>query len=297
MASPTAERLKKQMVRLKPIITNSSIKTSRKAQDRLGKLAATVQQGKVTFYDVPFKNFSACLITPVDSAYDDRVVLYLHGGGYTAGSIDYAKGFGSVLSAAAGVPVLCAAYRLAPENPFPAAVEDAFQAYCYLLEHGKRAKDIIFCGESAGGGLIYALAVKLRQEGMALPAGFIALSPWTDLTLSGWTHAENKEADPSLSTESLQRFVDCYAKGEEKNPLVSPIFGDLTGFPPSLIYVGGDEILRSDSEMIASRLEEGGARCELHIEAGLWHVYVLYPMPESEQAMERIVSFIGEICL
>ncbi len=297
MASPMAERLKKQMIRLKPIITNSSIKTSRKAQDRLGKFASTVQQEKVSFYNVPFENFQACLITPVESAYDDRVILYLHGGGYTAGSIEYAKGFGCVLASAAGVSVLCAAYRLAPENPFPAAVEDAYAAYCYLLEHGKRAENIIFCGESAGGGLIYALALKLRQEGMALPAGFIALSPWTDLTLSGETHTENRDADPSLSTESLKHFADCYAPGEEANPLVSPIFGDLTGFPPSLIYVGGDEILRSDSEMLASKLEEGGARCELHIEAGLWHVYVLYPMPESEQAMARIVSFIGEICL
>ena len=201
------------------------------------------------------------MILPRDEV-SDGVILYLHGGGYTCGNLDYAKGFGSALSAKCGVRVLCVAYRLAPEEVYPAALQDATDAYGYLLSNGYAPSRILLCGESAGGGLSYSLCLKLRDKGWALPAGIIAISPWTDLTMSGASYETNLKKDPSMTKEKLKYYADCYlygAKRSERNlypvtnenaeedekikrqPLVSPLFADLDRMPPSLIFVGGDE--------------------------------------------------------
>ena len=160
-------------------------------------------------------------------------ILYLHGGGYTCGGLDYALGFGSTLADESGAKVFCAAYRLAPEAPFPAAVEDALESYRYLLDKGYAPKKICLCGESAGGGLCFSLCLRLKELGLPLPGSVIAISPWTDLTLSGESFRTNLERDVSLSQEQLAFYTRCYTQ-EPQTPLASPLFGDLTGLPPSL---------------------------------------------------------------
>lgn len=167
--------------------------------------------------------------------------------------MNYAKGFGTILACQNKIPVCCVAYRLAPENAFPAALTDALNAYRFLILEGYSPENIILCGESAGGGLAYALALKLKEEKLEMPCGIIAVSPWSDLTLSGVSYDKNLENDPSMTKKRLKFYADCYTDQPEL-PLVSPLFGDLANLPPSLIFAGGDEILLSDSEELHERL-------------------------------------------
>ena len=295
MPSRSAEILKKELRLAKPIVELAGIQGARIAQDSLGRLGVRALAEQVTFHEVEFPRFSACFITPNDCVSpDSQVILYLHGGGYTAGSLDYARGFCSVIADASGINVFCAAYRLAPEHPFPAALDDAAAAYDYLLRRGYSHSQIAFVGESAGGGLIYCLALRLREMEIDLPCAFVAMSPWVDLTLSGASYENNKDLDPTLSHDSLLNYTEMYAAGQETDPLVSPVFGDLSFFPPSLIIAGSDEILLSDAQMMTSRLTAGGSRCRLVISPGMWHVYPLYRTEEAQEAISDMSDFLNE---
>ena len=188
--------------------------------------------------------------------------------------------------------VLAVAYRLAPEHPFPAALDDATEAYRHLLSSGYEPRHIAFAGESAGGGLIYCLGQRIKELGLPLPAAMVGISPWTDLTFTGASYKTNAKKDPSLNEAALRRYAKAYADGRQDDPLVSPAFGDYNGFPPALILAGGNELLLSDSEMLAARLVSSGCRCELHVEEGLWHVYVLFGIPEARAALDKITEFL-----
>ena len=191
--------------------------------------------------------------------------------------------------------VFCAAYRLAPEHRYPAAVEDALEAYQYLLKKGYAGHQILLCGESAGGGLIYALCLKLKELGLPLPCGLIGISPWTDLTGSGKSYEENREVDPSMSPELLQFYAKCYTD-DPADPLCSPLFGDLTGFPPSLLFVGGDEVMLDDTRMLHQKLVKSGCRSKLIVAPERWHAYVLYCLSENmPQDFETINRFIDKV--
>ena len=221
------------------------------------------------------------------------VILYLHGGGYTCGDLEYARGVGSLLASYTGTRVFCPAYRLAPEHPFPAAPEDALSCYRYLLEKGYSAEHITLCGESAGGGLCYSLCQMLRSEGLPMPAGIIAISPWTDLTASGDSYEENRDVDPSMTLKMLNYYRDCYTD-DAKNPLVSPLFAQLNGMPPSLIFVGGDEIMRSDAQLLHQRLLAAGCESQLRIAPDRWHGYLLYGMSEDRADFSLLNRFLNE---
>ncbi|MBR5474723.1 MAG: alpha/beta hydrolase fold domain-containing protein, partial [Lachnospiraceae bacterium] len=161
-----------------------SLDTVRKGQNRLGELVASTHRKHVVIKDHAFEGFMGAWISPKDER-RHGVILYLHGGGYACGDLDYAKGFATMLAVRMGTRVFASAYRLAPEHPFPAALEDAVTSYQYLLSKGYRSDQIALCGESAGGGLCYALCLKLREKGLPMPCGIVAISPWTDLTSSG----------------------------------------------------------------------------------------------------------------
>ena len=295
MPSFAALMMKMQMHVAKPIVRFTGIEASRKAQDALGKLSTMALESVVNFTDVPFDEFSASMAVPVESAEDKtHVVLYIHGGGYTAGGLDYAKGFGGVLAAATKVSMFCVAYRLAPEHKYPDALNDVMKAYEYLLEQGYKPENIAFAGESAGGGLIYCLAHRCKDEGKPLPKCMVGISPWTDLTMSGNSYQNNVLRDPSLCRESLAYYVLSYAAGHEKSPYVSPIFGDFKGFPPSMLFAGGDEILLDDSRTLYERLLEADCDASLTIEDGMWHVYPLYGTPEGKKAVAQMAAFIRE---
>ena len=287
----SAKLVRSQLNFFKPFVAGCSLEVTRKGQDKLGELMSALHKREVLIRDHDFERFQGAWVMPKDER-RSGVVLYLHGGGYTCGSLDYAKGFAATLASECGVRVFCAAYRLAPENPYPAAVEDALTAFDYLLKKGYAPHQILLCGESAGGGLIYALSLKLKQLGRELPCGLIGISPWVDLTGSGASYETNRDNDPSLTQELLDFYAKCYTQ-DPTDPLCSPVRGDLTGLPPSLLFAGGDEILLDDARTLHDRLKAAGCRSKLFIAPGRWHAYVLYCLQENmEQDMEEINRFL-----
>ncbi len=269
-----------------------SLSAIRKGQNIVGELMESRFKDSVIIKLRELDGFKCAWVIPSDES-RQGVILYLHGGGYTCGDIEYSLGFGSMLAAKTGTRVFCAAYRLAPENPYPAAVVDAFAAYKYLLDKGYLPEHITLSGESAGGGLCYALCLKLREAGMSMPAGIIALSPWVDLTMSGESHKTKQDVDPALSGEMLTFFSDSYAQ-DKADPMVSPIFADLTGMPPGLIFVGTDEILLSDSEMLHAKLIASGVQSKLTVTKDRWHAYLLYGLKEDERDFVLINKFLNK---
>lgn len=288
----TEKFVRQNLKYLKGFMTESSLSAARKTHVLLGDFLYASHASGVRHERRSFGDFECEWLIP-DAEKRPGVIFYLHGGGYTCGNIEYARGFGTVLCSEFGMRVFCCAYRLAPENPFPAAVDDAETAYDYLINSGFSHDKIVLCGESAGGGLCYALSLRLHEHKKPQPAGIIAISPWTDLTLSGRSHRENNEIDPSMTTERVKFFADCYAENR-KNPQVSPIFFDDedADFPPSLIFAGGDEVLLDDSKIMHKRLTDAGFRSEIIVRPGLWHAYVLYNLREYRGDYEKIGGFL-----
>lgn len=294
MPSLAAYFMRIQLFLTKPIVRFAGIPASRKAQDQLGRLTQRALKEQVRYEDIRFERFEASFAQPrAGQAPDAGVILYLHGGGYTAGMLDYCKAFGGILSVACGLRTLCVAYRLAPEHRFPAALDDAMAAYDYLLEQGYAGR-ILVAGESAGGGLAFCLGLRLRDEDRPMPCGFIGISPWADLMFSGNSYSNNVRRDPSLCRESLAYYTLMYAAGREDEPYVSPVLGEFSGFPPVLLTVGSEEILFDDAKTLHARIREAGVPAELIVGKGLWHVYPLYGLPESRDAIRRMAKFIWE---
>ena len=285
--------IRTQLSLLRPLLNSCTLETIRTGQNMAGELMGFRHRSRVVVKDHPFPQFQSSWVIPKDER-RQGVILYLHGGGYTCGDLEYAKGFGATLACECGVKILCVAYRLAPEHPFPAALDDAVEGYRYLLSKGYAPEHITLCGESAGGGLCYCLCLKLRELGLPLPGGILAISPWTDLTSSGSSYEDNKEKDPSMSVELLDFFADCYAENR-KDPLVSPLFGDLSDMPPSLIFAGEDEIMLSDSRDLHEKLLSAGSRSQLTVTPGRWHAYLLYDMDENQKDFSAINRFLNQV--
>jgi epsilon-lactone hydrolase len=224
-----------------------------------------------------------------------RAVLHLHGGGYTMGSPRTHRGLAATLSRTARAPVLLPEYRLAPEDVFPAALDDVLTAYRWLVEeHGTDPARVAVTGDSAGGGLGLALLVRLRDEGHPLPACYVGLSPWTDLAGTGSSLQELDGIDPWLSAALVGPAARAYA-GEAAldDPLVSPLYADLRGLPPMLVHVGSDEILRDDACRLVERAREAGVDASVGVFEGLWHVFHAFPgFPESRNALRETGAFI-----
>ena len=289
-----ARLVRSQLNFFKPFVASCSLEVTRKGQDKLGELMTALHKREVLVKEHDFGRFQGAWIMPRDER-RGGVVLYLHGGGYTCGSLEYAKGFAATLASECGVRAFCAAYRLAPENRYPAALDDALEAYRYLLGKGYAAHQILLCGESAGGGLIYALCLKLKELGLPLPCGLIGISPWTDLTGSGKSYEEHREIDPSMTPELLQFYAKCYTD-DPTDPFCSPLFGDLTGLPPSLLFVGGDEVMLDDTRMLHEKLLESGCRSKMIVAPERWHAYVLYCLNENmPQDFETINRFMDQV--
>ena len=287
----SAKTVQKQTLILRGVAENMSLASVRRWQNRIGELMRVMQRRALVVHDHAFAAFSGAWVVPKDER-RNGVLLYLHGGGYTCGDLEYAKGVAATLAVECGVRVFAAAYRLAPEHPYPAALDDAETAYRYLLEKGYAPDHITLVGESAGGGLCYALCLRLRAAGLPMPAGIIGISPWVDLTASGASHTENRDKDAALTPELLAFFAGCYAQ-DRADPYVSPLFGDLGGMPPSLLFAGGDELLRSDAEQLRDRLTAAGCECALTVTPDRWHAYLLYNLKENRAdyaAMNRFLS-------
>jgi epsilon-lactone hydrolase len=227
----------------------------------------------------------------------DRVIIYLHGGCYVFGSCNTHRALAARISAVADAAVLLLDYRLAPEHPFPAAIEDACAAYRWLLNNGFTPDQIAISGDSAGGGLTMATLISLRDAGDKLPAAAALISAWTDLTNSGESITTLTETDPWMVPSDLTETAPIYLAGAEaKTPLASPLFADLRGLPPLLIQVGSDEILLDDSTRLAKIATAAGVEVTLDIWPGMWHVWHAFAerLPEGEQAIVKLGSFLRE---
>ncbi len=228
------------------------------------------------------------------NARDDRVILYLHGGGYVIGSVRTHRQLVGDLSRASGAKVLSLDYRLAPEDPHPAAVDDAFAAYRHLLDSFDPSK-VAIAGDSAGGGLTAATLVALRDAGEPLPAAGVMISPWLDLTLSGESMDGKAAEDPMVQRGGLQMMADAYvAAADAKAATISPLFADLAGLPPLLVHVGTAETLLDDSTRFAEKAKSAGVDVELEIWEDMIHVWHAFSMilPEGRQATDRIGDYL-----
>ncbi len=225
----------------------------------------------------------------------DRYVLHLHGGAYLLGFPALFRDFTWRIADAAGARVLCLDYRLAPEHPFPAAIEDATAAYHWLTAQCTKSRHVAIIGDSSGGGLALASMMHLRDEGSPLPAAAVLLSPWTDLALTGQSLTEFGSSDPMVPVELMPRAVELYLAGADpRSPYASPLYGDPAGLPPTLIHVGSDEALRDDAVRMAERLRAMDCEVELETWPRMFHVWHMFAriLPEARAAIARIGAFL-----
>ena len=249
---------------------------------------------------IELKNFSMKLLSLKENPSQDHVILQLHGGGYMGAVRNAYYVFAGLYNEVShGCNVLTPDYRVAPEHPYPAALEDAVASYQWLLDKGYYGEQIIVAGDSAGGGLAVALCMYLKDHHMPMPGGVVAMSPWTDLTASGESYETNYERDPLFgNTKDSLIYVNDYAGDHDKmDCYISPLFGDFRGFPPMLIQVGSLEMLLSDSVSVAAKAREQGIRVRLSIYEGMFHVFQMayLNIPESKKAWAEVGKFIDVI--
>lgn len=221
----------------------------------------------------------------------DLVLLYLHGGGFVYGLTPLHLKLGAYLAQKTGIRILMADYRTAPENPFPAALDDCETVYYWLMKQGISAQRIVVAGDSAGGNLTIALLMRLRDNGKPLPAAAACLSPATDLTTR--ENMRRRRNDPLLSRKAVDFYNRSYiGNNDAKNPLISPVFGSLRGLPPLLVHAGEEEILREDAIRISGLAESAGVEVRLEIYPRMWHVWQMnLRLPQAVQSLDEIAHF------
>ncbi|MCI0516764.1 MAG: alpha/beta hydrolase [Woeseiaceae bacterium] len=276
----------------KRITPDTDVAELRKTWDELTsnlKTAPGVRRREATVGDI------TCEWLVPDKCDETPVILYLHGGIYMLGSAHTHRRMVSFIARAAGMRALIPNYRLAPEHPFPAAIEDATLIYRKMLEQGIAAGRMAIAGDSAGGGLTMATLLSLKNSGDPLPAAAVLLSPWVDLAAKGETLKTRAGVDPWFDPDNMPEMVRRYCGNRDpKAPLISPLYGDLSGLPPLLIQVGDHEILLSDSTRLAERVTKTGGSATLQVWPEMWHVfqYFIGQMPESAKAIADIGSFL-----
>ena len=287
-----SEQLKNVIERIKsqPQNPNASIEKRRAGMERISEhVASDVTCEPVNVSGVPAEWIAA------PGAVQDRVILYLHGGGYVIGSINTHRAMIARIARASKARALAIDYRLAPEHPFPAAVDDATAAYKWLLAEGYEPGKIVIAGDSAGGGLTLAALVALRDSGVPMPAGAVPISPWTDLEGTGESVRSRAAKDPMVTQSNLAESAkQYYGARDPKDPLVSPLHANFRGLPPMLIHVGDAEILLDDSTRVAERARLAGVKVELEVWDDMIHVWHVFAklLPEGQQAIDKIGKFV-----
>lgn len=282
-----------EMLRARPIDGAPTLEETRAGFEAMGS-AFPAPEGTRT--EAVSANGIPCEWTSAPGPDPGTNVLYVHGGGYVIGSIATHRGLVARISAASGARALSVDYRLAPENPFPAAVEDAVAAYRWLLANGGSPARTVIAGDSAGGGLTIATLLALRDAGDPLPAAGVCMSPWVDLEGIGDSMTSKAAADPIVQREGLREMAAQYLGGADpKTPLAAPLHANLAGLPPLLIQVGTSETLLDDATRIAEKARAAGVDVTLETWDEMIHVWQLFPMlPEAHQAVARIGEFIKE---
>ena len=225
-----------------------------------------------------------------------RALLYFHGGGYVLGSTRSHRHMVAALAAGAGVHAFSADYRLAPEHPFPAAVEDGAAAWQGLLEIGIDPARAVIGGDSAGGGLSVATLVKARDDGLAMPAGGLCISPWTDMTLEAGSYATKADSDPMVKQNQIERWTGVYlgADTDRRHPWASPLYADLEGLPPLLVQVGSEEVLLDDSVSLAEAARRAGVEVRLSVADEMIHVWHWFDrlLDRAKDGIDEATAFI-----
>ena len=273
-------------------IPNAPVEKMRKRLDQLGRLARKARH--VAIEKTEIAGLHAEWYRP-ESATPGKVLLYMHGGAYALGSCESHRKLVTHIARAANIEAVLFEYRLAPEHPFPAGLDDTLAAYRALLEKGYSADDIFIGGDSAGGGLTMGLLLQLRHAGMDLPRAAVMLSPFLDMTASGESVKTRAQQEPWFHAEDIVVVIRHYCPDQDlNNPLLSPVFANVAGMPPMLIQVGDHEILLSDSTRIADKLAAAGCEVQLEVFPEMWHVFQLFvgKMPESRAAIQKIGAYI-----
>lgn len=289
------QNLMQLIKRVHGMVDNTDLEKHRQSQDYIGTLLGNTKE--ITYREVNVDGMYGEWVSVNRPHTKRNVILHCHGGGYSTGSCLYARTLTTKFATAASMDVLCFDYRLAPENPYPAALEDAMKAWNYLMLMGYGAENVIITGDSAGGNLALALTLRLKEEGRFLPKGLVLLSPWTDMTTSGKSYQTRANVDPVLDREYIERVTTAYADGWDlHNPMISPLFGNFEGFPPTYIQVGENEILLSDSKRLYNTMRDAGVNVKLDCFPGMWHVFQMSPFKTAYEAMDKNAEFIYEIC-
>jgi monoterpene epsilon-lactone hydrolase len=267
-----------------------------RAASALWALATGEPEG-VTYRPLDADGVAAEWVAPV-AADEDRVLLYLHGGGYSIGSIESHRKLAGHLATAAGVRGMIIDYRLAPEHPFPAGLDDAVTAFSWLLREGHQANHIAVGGDSAGGGLALATALALRERGLPAPAALVLLSPWTDLASTGESLTTNTGKDLVLGRGDEEDPGIAWYAGEHDvtNPLISPLYADFRDFPPFIVHVGGDELLLDDSTRLAERASAAGCDATIEVWPEMQHVFQIAAgnVPESDASVSALGAWLSK---
>lgn len=295
MVSKGMERVIKLLINNNNTVMKKRVEESRKGLEQLTSLVKLSKDVDLEHIDI--NGMTAVWISSpeVDS---NKVVLYLHGGGYILGSLTTHQDIAMRIGRAAKARVLLVDYRLAPEDPFPAAVEDAVKSYKWLIENQKILPNkIVIAGDSAGGGLTLVTLIKLRDDNINLPAAGVCLSPWTDVALTSESLIRNAKVDPFLKLYDLVFMADLYVgDNDPKNPYISPLYADLHDLPPILIQVGTAESIEDDSVRFAEKAKKAGVDVKLEVFDDMIHVFQAFAdmAPEGQDGIDKIGSFIKE---
>jgi epsilon-lactone hydrolase len=289
MVSPEAIKLN-ELLRNAPKAVDMDLPHQREAGEHAEDM--TSEPEGVLFEDAPA--VGGLWATP--RSWDgESAIMYLYGGGYVISSPHSRRKLAGHLANAAGARALVPRYHLAPERPFPSAVDDAAADYRWLLGEGHHPERVVIAGDSSASGLTIAAMLKLRDDGAALPAGGVPISPWVDLACTGETLETNATADLTATKASLQRMAGQYLQGEDPHtPLASPLYADLSGIPPLLVVVGGAEALLDDSVRLSRSAGMAGVDVTLYIGAGMQHIFPIYcgAIPESDAAVAMIGAWV-----
>ncbi len=274
--------------------SDEALKKQRAEMEMFSKLVAPT-------FAVDIKSFTveniACEWVSLGAGHrKDKIILYCHGGGYVSGGLGYARILAAKLAFYTGMETISFEYRLAPEHKYPSQIEDGMKLWNYLMHMGYGANDIILAGDSAGGNLALEMCLELRKVGRFLPYALVLMSPWTDMRAVAASYERYAAKDPLLTLNYVQSARNAYAGDNVDYELeqYSPVMADLRDFPPTLIQVGSNEILRGDSEHLAKNMVKAGSFARLEVYQGGWHVFQQMPLPKSVNAMENVGKFLNE---
>lgn len=278
-----------------PSISPEDLERQRAGQDLLGKLVKVPVGVEVSEFEID--GMPAAWHRPKYIHDKRHVILYCHGGGYTCGNLCYAGIIAGKLALHTGLDVLVFEYRLAPDHPYPAAIEDGAKAWDYLMLQGYGARDVILAGDSAGGNLALELTRNILQSGRLKPRALVLMSPWTDMTISSESYETCAHLDPLLTKEYIRIVRDAYLgdRTDYANPDFSPLFGSFEGFPRTYIQVGLNEILLDDSLKLAEKIQKENGLVKLSVYENGWHVFQQMPMKRAIEAVQDIGAWVQSI--